>query len=530
MSEPEVKKRRPHRSTIPLKLDLARERSKDFYWFCVNILDMPLYEPLHRPVCDFLTNWKPGKSTKLLLLPRRHLKSSIASFALPIWTFANDPASCIFFSHGTKDIAKRYLMQVKRKLETDETLQTLWENSFFKNPARESPSWTQGELIVKRPADRDFRTPSMVAAGVEAAPAGMHFDMFILDDLVYDRECIESEDARNKTSDFIDEINYMGLPGYRKIILGTRWHHDDCYGRLIDPKNGNAQFVDTLIMDCGWRPGGIEADWEPIFPKHPTLPVGCTKAGLQEEYLKNPRKFGCQMMNNPTIEGATAFKRDDIQVFTPEPDGSPPIEEAYHYFTAVDPNRTEFQNIGKTARGADPCAIVTAAIDSKNHIWVVDVTSGYPNVFELVDWIFAHVERWKPKCVFFEAVNYQTQIGTACTRRMEERGMFFSAVPLERANARKSSRILAMQDRTHAKALHVRNGLDELIHQMTEYGSAKHDDQVEALADIHAKGYAPSSSDVSKNSAPRTGVLLGRILDGVLNRSNADGRTTARFG
>lgn len=511
---------------MPRPTKAAREQvkakaSQDFYFFCTKILKIPLYEPLHRPVCDFLTIWQPDKDIKLLLLPRRHLKSSLASFALPLWTWINDPTQCIFFAHGTQSMASMYLGQIRRRIESDEMLRALWPEIFFDAPKRESPLWTADEFIIKRPSESDFRTPSIVAAGLGAMKTGMHFSQFLLDDLVYDKESVNSIVTRNNTSDFIDAVDYMGLPGFKKIILGTRWHMDDAYGRLLDPKNGKLPYLDTMVMDCGWPN-------EPIFPLSKCKKVGFTKKMLDAQYHKNPYEFGCQMMNNPRIEGSQAFKREDIEIFVPNPDGTPPTELELNYFTSVDANRTEWEDIGKTARGADPCAIVTAGIDKNNHIWVVDITTGNPNVFELVEFVFHHVRRWKPKVVFFEAIGYQKQLGPVFKRRMMETGTFFAQQPIERANINKTKRILRMQDRVVAKALHVKYGLSELIDQMVNLGSWRHDDQAEALADIDSHAYPPNAKFAEENAAPRSSRLMNNMMEQIL-RTNTRHRT-AEFG
>lgn len=501
------------------KVALLRKRAQtDFYWFCENIVGYPdLHPPLHQQVCSFLSDWS-SFLTKILLIPRGHLKSSLASIALPLWFWINNPDTTILLSHGKRDSAVKYLRELKDRMEQNDLLKTLFPEIFYQDPRKESPVWREDEICIKR--KKISKVPSMKATGVDASVVGFHFNVVILDDLVF-RETIGTPVQRKKTLDYIDQSSYLLLPGGKKLIVGTRWHWDDCYGAILDPRGPYFNSTDKLILDCGW-PG------EPIFPVAKSGNVGWTRARLQAEYEKNPYEFGCQMMNNPSVEGATYFRRSDIDIFTPEPSGHPRPEEAkgsITYFTSVDPNRVDSNGAGIH----DPCAIVTAGYDEAGHLWVVDVTTGHPNAFELAEHIEAHVKRWNPVKVFIETVAGQYMLLPVIQRHQLERGLFYPIQAVERGNSSKDSRILCLQGLTFAKRLHVARGLDEIVHQLVHFKTWKNDDQAEALADIHRLGY-PIVHQEAPQRQPRSPYLMKTLLDEAMRNSRSGRGPSARLG
>lgn len=71
----------------------------DFWEFSNEIIGWKdLYEPLHKPLCDFVQN-NPDKK-KLILLPRGHLKSSVVTVGYPLWRIARNPKERILIATG----------------------------------------------------------------------------------------------------------------------------------------------------------------------------------------------------------------------------------------------------------------------------------------------------------------------------------------------------------------------------------------------------------------------------------------------
>ena len=70
---------------------LLQERShSSLYYHIEEVLGYKaMHPPLHRDkVCRFLSEWDDQRFIKLLLIPREHLKSTIASIGLPNWIWS----------------------------------------------------------------------------------------------------------------------------------------------------------------------------------------------------------------------------------------------------------------------------------------------------------------------------------------------------------------------------------------------------------------------------------------------------------
>jgi hypothetical protein len=62
-----------------------------------------------------------------------------------------DPEITIgIFSH-TKPVARKFLLQIKQELETNEDLKRVYPDVFWDDPRKESPAWSEDKgIVVKR--------------------------------------------------------------------------------------------------------------------------------------------------------------------------------------------------------------------------------------------------------------------------------------------------------------------------------------------------------------------------------------------
>ncbi len=109
------------------------------------------------------------------LWSRFHYKSTIITYAGVIQEILKDPELTVgIFSH-VKPIAKAFLSQIKRELESNEQLKKLFPDILFDNPERQSPSWSvDNGLIVKRKGNP--KEPTISAWGlVDGQPVSAHY-------------------------------------------------------------------------------------------------------------------------------------------------------------------------------------------------------------------------------------------------------------------------------------------------------------------------------------------------------------------
>lgn len=492
---------------ITPKLDLEEERlalrkrvSASLFEFCRDIMG---YQDMHPPLHDdvmgkFLTTWTPGKDIKTMLVPRGHLKTSIASVAMPIWIWLNDPDARIMMCHGKRDIAIQFGTGLKRQLEENELLHWIAPDIFYKNPRRESPQWHQDKFSIRRPTPD--QVPSMVLTGTDSSVVGLHFNYHIFDDLVF-RENVGTAEMRRKTLQHFQQSRALRRPGCKAIIIGTRWHWDDMYSVLIDEHGPYRNTAESLVLHCGY-PG------EPIFPKSARGGAGYTKKDLEDLKETMRGEFNSQYMNDPTPDTDNLFQREKIRFFDFDQQGRVPTDKALTFYTAVDPNRSI-----KTKD--DPCVVMTAARDEDNNIWVVDISVGHPTGPEIVDWIRTHVQRWSPRKVIVETNNFQMQLVHWLREDMQKHDILYNIHEATRGpSTKKYDRISAMEPMVRMGMLRVRKGLDSLVTELEHYPSWKNDDQADALADIFAYGLKPQPVK-EKVAVKYNPFQMGALLDDV---------------
>jgi hypothetical protein len=168
------------------------------------------------------------------LWSRYHYKSTIITFAGVIQEVLSDPDLTVaIFSH-TKPIAKAFLVQIKRELESNDCLMDMFPDVLWREPAREAPKWSENEgIVVKRMSNPKEAT--VEAHGlVDGQPTSRHYGLLVYDDVVT-VESVGSPEQIKKTTDRWELSDNLGkAEGVRKWHAGTRYHFGDTYGIILE--------------------------------------------------------------------------------------------------------------------------------------------------------------------------------------------------------------------------------------------------------------------------------------------------------
>lgn len=219
---------------------------------------------LHMPVCNWLQ--KTPAYRKMLLLPRRHAKTSIVSHGLPLHILIQPEnglympekagSDCRILLVGETDTRATDNLRVLRNVLTSNMLfRAFWPHLIWDNPRRESDKWNEKELII--PRKENYPDPSIRATGVGSAIVGARHDVHIKDDLV-------SEEAANSEVVMDTVIRWhknsralFDSPGKSlEFIIGTRWAVHDLYSSILT-EDPTVDYVIRSIVE-----GGV-----PIYPE-----------------------------------------------------------------------------------------------------------------------------------------------------------------------------------------------------------------------------------------------------------------------
>lgn len=227
------------------------------------------------------------------LWSREHYKSTVITYALSIQDIINNPEETIGILSHTKSIARGFLKQIKRELETNEKLKSLYPEILFANPQKEAPKWSEdGGLIVKRKSNPKEAT--LEAHGlVDGQPTSKHFSILIYDDVVT-VESVTSPDMINKVTDAWSLSLSLGTEGGRRRHIGTRYNFNDTYKTIMDRTAAKPRI--HTATDNGL------IDGEPVL---------MTRESLEEKRrTRGPYIFACQYMQNPSADSTQGFDKD----------------------------------------------------------------------------------------------------------------------------------------------------------------------------------------------------------------------------
>lgn len=222
-----------------LKTEVNDEQRISLYQHLIkNDLFFLLRYVLNRPDTD--NDWYLARCREVQASPnghidlwaREHGKSTIITYALTIQDIINDPEITIgLFSH-TRPIAKSFLRQIKRELEQNEILKSLFPDVFYKNPASESPSWSEdGGITVKRRGNTKEATVEAWGL-IDGQPTGRHFRLRVYDDVVT-RENVTTAEQVKKTTEAFELSDNLGVMGGATRIIGTRYSLNDTYASIL---------------------------------------------------------------------------------------------------------------------------------------------------------------------------------------------------------------------------------------------------------------------------------------------------------
>ncbi|MGI9297083.1 MAG: hypothetical protein ACR2QC_04195 [Gammaproteobacteria bacterium] len=224
------------------------------------------------------------------LWAREHYKSTIITFGLTVQDILNDPELTFgIFSH-TRPIAKGFLRQIKRELEGNEMLKSLFPDVLWKSPQKDAPKWSEDDgLIVRRKTNPKEST--IEAWGiVDGQPTSKHFSKMVYDDVVT-KESVTTPDMIRKVTEAWELSTNLGSEGGVERYIGTRYHYNDTYREIVARQAARPRVFPAT------RDGTVHGE-----------PVLLSREALAEKRRKQgPYTFACQMLQDPKADETQGF-------------------------------------------------------------------------------------------------------------------------------------------------------------------------------------------------------------------------------
>lgn len=256
------------------------------------------------------------------LWSRELYKSTILSYALPIWEIINNPEERIGLFSNTRGLAKKFLRRIKHTLEMNKLLLSIHSDVFYQNPEKESPKWSEddGLMVMRKGA---YAQMSFEAWGViEAMPIGAHFSIMNFDDLVT-WDSTRTAEQILKTKEGFQLASLLGeTEGGRVRVIGTRYDFNDLYSDMIKSGNWKVRRYRGDIQPSFWTDEQIEKKREDLGPYNFATqislePISKTKRKLEISWIKYydkvPKGLNFYILCDPA--GDTKTNRSSYTVF-----------------------------------------------------------------------------------------------------------------------------------------------------------------------------------------------------------------------
>ena len=391
------------------KQQRIKKAKSDFAFFCRYYLGQyfpAAPAPFHREISDLIMR----HYRVVTAAPREHAKSTIVSFAFPLWSICFQLRHYIVIFRDSDDVARQQVDDIRRELEDNERILEDFGDLIGQR------KWTESEFVTSTGV-------KVAGRGRGAAARGLRFkqfrpDLVIVDD-IEDDEQAESKIQRNKLHRWFKRVvsNIIGPMG-KLFVIGTILHNDAVLARLLR---------EDVYQTRVWRaiedgPGGKQV---PLWPARWPL------KRLEEKRREiGTRAFESEFMNNPANEEDQIFLPSWWRTFADEDLAGVKLDVV----AAIDPA------ISQKAKADDTAVAVVAR--GAGRYYVLRVKMRKIRMTQQVDLVadtFADFPRISKFGV--ETVAYQDVLREAILERSRRDGLQIPAVAVEDISTDKVRRI-----------------------------------------------------------------------------------------
>lgn len=440
-----------------------------------------MHEDLFRDVAEAIDNGVPDNIADAA--PRGNAKSTIISFALPIWAAVYKKKHYIIITSDTADQANDFLANIRSEFEDNERI----INDFG---YLEGEIWTNNDLIL---ITGDVR---IQALGAGKKIRGRRFrqwrpDLIICDDLEND-ENIQSPDQRKKMKTWHDKaLSKAGDERTDKIVVGTIMHYDSLLSKLVANPLYKTKVYRAIIQ---WSNSPLWDQWEKIITDLSNLArmedayafyIANKDAMLEgtrvlwpakEPYYSlmlqlvadGPAAFSSEKQNEPLAAEDRWFQEKWIQYY----DDSEIAGKDLYIVGWCDPS------MGKM--GGDYSAIITLGADLNYQVYVLDadIARRHPDI--IIAQMLSNQRRFQYKDFGIETNQFQEFFSDSTKKAMEDEGIDMNIRGVKQ-HTDKILRIQSLQPDIKNGRVKFRRDQKELVQQLVNFPSDAHDDGPDAL-------------------------------------------------
>jgi hypothetical protein len=350
---------------------------------------------VHQELLSWITR-PEGKSHKMVLLPRDHMKSALAAY----WVAQNivkDPTVRVLYISSTANLAEKQLSFIKQILTSDK-VRKYWPLLIHPEEGKRE-KWTNTEIAVDHPLRKKeaVRDPTIFTGGLTTSLTGLHCDIAVLDDVVV-QENAYTEDGRDKVKTQYSLLASIEGADALELVVGTRYHPKDLYNDLLAARvetfdQGGDLETDTELYEIFERQVESNGDGtgEFLWPRQQRSDGKWF--GFDQNILAKKRsayldrtQFRAQYYNDPNDVSSAAISPEYFQYYDRDKirrDGNKWLVQGQvvNVYAAIDFAYSKRQK-------ADYTAIVVIGIDPHHNTYLLEIDRFKSN---LISEYFSHI-------------------------------------------------------------------------------------------------------------------------------------------
>lgn len=455
-----------------------------FQYFCQLFISPEWFDKrFHGRLCDFLQS--EGSPDKLVVMPRTHLKTTIAATMYPLWmavrayVVEKRDVRCLIVSN-TATNARMTIREIRGIVEKDRLF-----HAFFPEviPRFTHVKWSDESACLKR--RKVFPEATFEAAGVGTNIIRRHYNLIVEDDTLAPRkDAMTGEEVLPSLDDIEKAIGFHKLTipllitydEDTRIYIGTRWAEMDVIEHIkqeeLQKDGGRFEQLDVKA---------IGEDGKPSYKR------------FSEEALKGIRRelgpylYSALYLNEPVPSEFRKFRREWIRYYQPGYDGPEGalISARRRYDKAMSEGKVVVtvdpaDPPGKNRASQDYSAIVSC-VQAPSGLFVLRFRRARVSEGELIRQALDIAELDNAEVVRVEVDRY-AHLEAGFKTEMANRNKYFRVDAVKTRGRKKEARILRLAPLFENSVVFLRKGMAELENELYHFPRGDHDDIIDALA------------------------------------------------
>lgn len=493
-----------------LVLPTAKEIIQGYQPFVPNMWDL---EPPPHPGTDV-----PGTRNRENMIPRGHLKTTIATFAHTIQWIINYPNVRILLSTHTDGAAKQFINEIRKHFTHNEQFRFLFPEHVPHGKAVNDFGNQEFFDTCARTLWRKEHTVQFVTVG--SAIASVHFEVTKHDDVVDKENCVTPEQIQ-KVKDHVGMCGPL-VETYAHPTKGEMRGWVDLTGTFYDFSDLNYSIYETEKEKPEEKRTwcvNVESA-APNWPEGPYLwpeRVGykALKA-IEDDPAQGEGVLSSQYLMNPTPKGQGLVDDEKEIIWTPRR----VMDELYARLTlnvAIDLAGMD-TNAKRTADN-DFTTITLGGFGTDGHLYIPEVIHGKPDPHAVIDHLFDLWHR-HPRIQSFKIEKEAHARVLLPFLKAEEvkRQKWLPIMEIQRDNqVSKKQKIKGLQPWFKRGMIHFADDLPAKVWvkwEIMKFPKFAHDDILDTLCDLMATRDGRITSDVLPSGKPMTELPKQIVMEG----------------